>query len=291
MRASDRAAGNPNSAVPHPRSQHHVAGRMTVGAAAHPAVPPHWQPRPVRTMLIAVVAAICGGGLLWWAQTEWAHQRRGVAVTIAGWGVIVVGGALMALLMGAGLLHSRADEDGNEVTLLPSRSVDVIARLLLVVMTVCGVAGLVVWWRGGAELAEFSGRQQTRWVMASMLLAALGVVSSPLWCRTVGPLGYLRLSRSGVSYRQGFGTVELLWRQIAEITDEYPSRRKLPCPITFRVAGGGLKVFVPGAFGRDPAEIYWMVHHYWKHRDDRGELGDGQTLQRLNGRQFSALPR
>jgi hypothetical protein len=291
MRAPYRAARTPNSAVPQRGPLHRSASGRTGGATAHPAVPPHWQLRPARMMLIAVIAAICGGGLVWWAHTEWAHQRRGVAVTIGGWGVIVGGAALMAMLMSAGLLRSRADEDGDAVTLLPSRSVDVIARVLLVVMTVCGVAGLVVWWRGGAELAAFSGRQQIKWVMASALLAALGVVSCPWWFRAVGPLGYLRLGSSGVTYRQGFGTVELLWKQIAEITDEYPSRRKLPCPITFRLAAGGLKVFVPGAFGRDPAEIYWMVHHYWTHRDDRGDLGDGQTLRRLNDREFSGLRR
>jgi hypothetical protein len=156
----------------------------------------------------------------------------------------------------------------------------------MVVMALCGVIGLLVWWRGGADVAEFSGRQQLRMGIASGLLAAVGLVSCPRWFGHVGPLGYLQLSPSGVRYAQGFRTVRLSWSDIAEVGDEYPSSRKLPCPITFRLRTGGLKVFVPGAFGDNPAGIYWMIREYWEHTARREELVDGRAAERLPGRDF-----
>jgi hypothetical protein len=231
-------------------------------------------------MAIAVIGALVGGALLWWARSEWSQHRLAVAVSIGGWGVLVAGGAVMAFLMNAGLLSHATSWDADGLTVLPSRGLELLARVLLVAMAVCGV-----------DVAEFSHRQQTKWLIASALFAVVGLASCPRWFGRVGPLGYLQLSPWGVEYAQGFGTVHLSWPEIADVVDDYPSSRKMPCPITFRLSAGGLKVFVPGAFGSDPAEIFWMVRHYWQTPDRRGELCGGHAVARLSGRDFSTALR
>jgi hypothetical protein len=262
-----------------------------MGRADTSAAPEHWRLRPVRTMIISVIALLAGAGIVCWASAEWSKHYLGVAVSLAGWGLTVLAGAAMAFLMNVGVLRGDVAEVGDGMVLLPSRTLDVIARFATVVMAVSGVVGLVVWWRGGAEMAELSARQHGRWALASLLLAGVGLSACPRWFTRLGPLGSLRLSPAGVEYKQGWSTVRLAWQDIAEIIDEYPSKRKMPCPITFRLQAGGLKVFVPGAFARDPAQIYWMIQHYWRHPDRRTELSDGQAMQRLRRSDFSSVLR
>jgi hypothetical protein len=258
------------------------------GRTSTSAAPEHWRLRPRRTMGISVLAAMAGAGILCWASAEWSKHYLGVAVSLAGWGLTVLAGAAMTFLMNAAVLHGDVADAQDGLVLSPSRTLDVIARLATAVMAVSGVVGVVVWCRGGAEMAELSTRQHSRWVLASVLLAGVGLSACPRWFTRLGPLGSLRLSPAGVEYKQGWSTVRLAWRDIAEVIDEYPSKRKMPCPITFRLRSGDLKVFVPGAYGRDPAQIYWMIQHYWRHPDRRTELPDGQAGQRLRRGDFSS---
>ena len=39
----------------------------------------------------------------------------------------------------------------------------------------------------------------------------------------------------------------------------------------------GADFYVPNGVG-----LYWAVRHYWRHPEDRVELGDGRALQRLS---------
>ena len=129
----------------------------------------------------------------------------------------------------------------------------------------------------------FSGGVVFRSLMAALLglslLGLIGLVRSR-------ESGRLRLTPAGIEHATLLGSRSATWDQITDIADVAANRAHNPIVLTIPDAKP-IVVSNADRYGDAGPAVYWMVRHYWKHPEDRGELTDGRALARLVAAQFA----
>jgi hypothetical protein len=96
----------------------------------------------------------------------------------------------------------------------------------------------------------------------------------------------LRLTPDGIENANIFQTRQGSWDDVTDVSDETANKNaRQPISILMKDAK---PILIQNASGYAPsgAALYWMVRHYWKHPEDRGELTDGHALERLRNEDF-----
>lgn len=96
----------------------------------------------------------------------------------------------------------------------------------------------------------------------------------------------IRLTANGFELFDGATLVSGTWSETANIAATRPNR-KYAREITFTADDGEQQKFGSSAgFTPGGVALYWMIHHYWKHLEDRVELTDDRALERLRDERF-----
>ena len=120
---------------------------------------------------------------------------------------------------------------------------------------------------------------------ALCLISVIGLISG---VRRKG-VGYLKFTPAMIEIADVLRTRLLEWDDVVDVRDHASNtkaNRAGPSVVLCLRDGseqviGGLNLYVPGG-----AALYWLVRHYWKHPEDRGELVDDRALQRLKQGQY-----
>jgi hypothetical protein len=95
-------------------------------------------------------------------------------------------------------------------------------------------------------------------------------------------VGYVKLTPAGIEIADIFTTTPVAWKDVESIDDHAESKKSRKA-VVIKHSGGtesvidGADFYVPNGVG-----LYWAVRHYWRHPEDRVELGDVRALQRLS---------
>lgn len=125
-------------------------------------------------------------------------------------------------------------------------------------------------------------------VFAGPAIACLGLIGVIL----VRPgVCSVRLTPQGFEFAEAFTRKRGAWSEVVNMTDEAPAGVYANTPIVMVLAGGETKmlkeamVFTPNA-----SVLRALVQLYWQHPECRGELTDGQALERLRSEQLLGKP-
>lgn len=247
----------------------------------------NWRRHPVKVAFVAVFGAASGLLLLVLAFAEGIRKHDlGEAVALIGWAFLCLTGATLMVLTYGGYIGCRVEREDDAVVLRPALVLDLLGRFALIVMTVAGIVGIGAWWHGELHVSDsvFDHRQETRWIFASAVMAAVGVWTCPRWFSRRGVMGYLRLDAGGLEYRQGRRTIDIAWNAITAIADTAVRGKDQPSPITFTCTDGEAITYAANVFGRDAALIYWALRYYWLHPDRRTDFETAAAAERLLAR-------
>jgi hypothetical protein len=100
--------------------------------------------------------------------------------------------------------------------------------------------------------------------------------------------GYVRLTPRGFELANLVLTQEGTWDDVVDITDEYLDKQARHHTVFVMKEGKPKVLKNTSGFVPSGAALYWMIRHYWKHPEDRGELTDGIAIERLRKEQFVA---
>jgi hypothetical protein len=178
----------------------------------------------------------------------------------------------------------RATADSTGLTLRADRTFSAIMLIAFVVAIPLGLAIVVLTLTGQLHMFPTMGGKITSVALAAAIsvTAAVGLIS--VWRR--GGVGYVRLAPADIEIADIFTTTSVAWNDV-ETIDDYAESKKTRKAVVIKQAGGtesvidGADFYVPNGAG-----LYWAVRHYWRHPEDRPELGDGRALQRLSEGQF-----
>lgn len=161
---------------------------------------------------------------------------------------------------------------------------------LMVIGMLVGIAGSLVLAiyvpRGGIDIPMSQGMQTF-----SPFIAWFGVATGVLGLYTMlrrGGVGYVELTTDGIDIANAAFTESVQWDDIADVKDVAESKKTRKA-VVFELQDGREKVidgadfYVPGG-----TAFYWMMRHYWRHPEDRGELSDERALDRLARNRFVA---
>ncbi|WP_349270033.1 hypothetical protein MPNTM1_00658 [Mycolicibacterium parafortuitum] len=245
--------------------------------------PPHWRPNLTAWTWVGVVVFVVGTIYCVVRAATSVAQGSVLGALIAGGLALMCVGLLAVLAVTFTVSAARYRESGGSATTL---------RVNPVIAVLYGVA------LAGAVLASslyviFSGRESVRmlfgadevvrFLMAALLgISLLGLIGL---VRSREP-GRLRLTAAGVEHATFLGTRSAGWNQITDIADSAGNRALNPIVLTVRDAKP-IVVSNADRYGDAGPAVYWLVRHYWRHPQDRGELADGRALQRLAAAQFT----
>lgn len=259
---------------------------------SQPQPPQNWHRRPVKMTLLALFSAICGLTFLVMAYSEGIRAHRlAEAAALIGWASLSLTGATVMVLIYGGFVESRVEQADDAVVLRPALILDLLGRFALIVMAVAGIVGIGAWWHGELHVSDslFDHRQETRFIYASALMAAVGFWTCPRWFSRRGVVGYFRLDARGLEYRQGRRTIEIAWDAITAITDVAVRGKGQPYPITFTCSDGEALTYAANSFGRDAALVYWALRFYWLNPHRRSEFDTAAAAERLLARDVKPL--
>jgi len=253
--------------------------------------PPHWRASPKRVLLASPFVLPLIPLLARWAVGQFSAGYHLLAFASAALSLVIGLGMVVALAATFGLARGRVHSDADGLTVAPARWLDITVRVLCILVTAAAVAGVVLWWRGDLAVLhlESSRRGGTTTVgIMSVIVAAAGLFTAPRWFSTSGVMGEIRLTPATLTIINGGRTTTVGWDDIAAISDDYGARRQIACPLVVRLATGRSRIVNLAAFSSDPAELYWLLEHYWRNPADRAQLAIGHAAVRLAGREFSA---
>ncbi|MDQ2638886.1 MAG: hypothetical protein M3Y83_18655 [Actinomycetota bacterium] len=221
------------------------------------------------------------------AQTATALNRGDfVATTITGGLAVCSLGLVLAIVVGkvrSNTLRGIADATGT--TLRPDPVAVWLIGISFVGALVSSASFVTFVSLGEADVPFNSPGREWR---ALALMSALLVLSAGGLIALIKRRGsgYLVLGPLGFENSDIVHTRKGTWDEVLDVTDQAPQKpSRHPICIVMK---DDKPIVVQNASGYAPsgAALYWMVRHYWKHPENRGELTDGRALDRLRNEQF-----
>ena len=250
--------------------------------------PDNWRDRP-----IAFVFGLLLFGASAVVATAWTVDRlqRGEYLTAA----ITAGGAVFGFCFGLATvlrrfrpttLRGTADAT-HGTTLLPDRVSAWLAAIALAAAVPSGLLYVTYVPQGRVDLPLSPGQK----IFSPILIGAIVVIAAIGLCSMARRRGngHIRLAEREFEFADVMFRQRGSWADVTDISDVTPGKQQAPQPIVF-VMKEARPIVIKNAdgYGPDGAALYWMVRHYWKHPEDRAELGDGRALERLRDKQFAA---
>jgi hypothetical protein len=188
-------------------------------------------------------------------------------------------------LVSRGHTSLRADHGPAGTRLRADRTFSGIGLAAFGIFIPAGIVFVTFTLTGGLEMFPSRRGQIVAVVLATLAVgtAIAGLLSA--WRR--GGIGYVELKPSGIDIANIKSTDSVAWADVADVADHSEVNKKTRNAIVLRLTDGtektidGADFYVPRGVG-----LYWMVRHYWRHADDRGELTDARALRRLDEGRF-----
>ena len=248
--------------------------------------PPNWPAGRRRAWLLMVAAVVLFApivGYAVWALLRGHYLTAVTAVGIVAWPLIMVGYLLLVL---AGRTSVRATCAAAGTTLRPGGALAAAMGLGLACFLPAGIAYLVFVPSGQILVPLTQG-----WRFLSLIAMGLAVGLAiwtvfVFWRRRAIGTGVVRLTPTGVDVTTAVSTESAVWDDVVDVKDGTEGKKTRTAIVLCRVDGSelvldGADFYVPKGVG-----LYWMVHHYWRHPEDRAELADGRGLDRLRDERF-----
>lgn len=246
--------------------------------------PPDWRRSKGIGWVLVLLSFVVAGVYCVLGAAAALHGSYLTTAVSVGWAAFLLLLALVAGLVMAGRLVPQIDSERMGLTLRPDRVFSVLI-LAGVVATIPSTLIFVVFAPMGA--IDFATTRALRvfWpICAAMLLVIVITGLVRAWRR--GGVGHVTLTPAMVENADVMKTMLFEWDDVVEVCGHAESMRAHR-PVVLRLRNGdeavigNANVFVPGG-----AALYWMVRHYWRHPEDRGELVDDRALQRLRQGQY-----
>ncbi len=248
--------------------------------------PPGWpagRRRGYRVLLVAMV--VFSPGIVYGV---WAFARGHVLTAIAAFGFIALPVIMLGylLLVLAGRTSLRASSSAAGTTLRPDRLLAGALGLGLACFIPAGVAFLV-FVPTGQIIVPLTPGWRIGTLIAMGFAVAIAVRLVIVWWQKRGiGMGSVQLTTTGVEVTTAVSAESTHWSDVIDVSDETEAKKTRTVIVLHRKDGteqvlDGADFYVPKGIG-----LYWMVHHYWRHPEDRAELTDGRALERLRAERF-----
>jgi hypothetical protein len=242
--------------------------------------PDNWRPGGRRLAFVtAAVAVFVGLGVYFGIRNLLRGQPLSALVIL---GVLLPFVLILIAVhrVASGRTALRDNTDPTGTTLRADRGFSLLVVLALAVLIPVGVFMVLTTVTGDLQLfTSARGRVVSVVLMsAATLIAAGGLISA--WRR--GGIGSVTLTSDGVEIADIVRTTNVSWDGVVAV-DDHSDSKKTRKAVVLRCSDGGESV-IDGAdfYVPNGAGLYWMVRHYWRHAQDRGELTDGRAVQKLS---------
>jgi hypothetical protein len=246
--------------------------------------PEHWPKKPVKLMLgLALFGAGGVFGCVW--TVIFVNRADYVTAAIAGgFSVFALTFTLAAARPICGWVSTRVTSDPMGTTIRGDFIALALVTISFVAAVPSGTLYIIFVPRGEVTFVTSRGEQIfTPYLIAiAVLCSAAGLIA--LIVR--GGYGYVQLTPHGFEYADILFTRQGAWADVTAITDDANDKYK-PFPVVI-VMKEGSPLVINSAPGYTPngVGLYWMIRHYWRHPEHRGELTDGRAIERLRNEQF-----
>lgn len=245
--------------------------------------PPHWRRNVSAWTWVGVVVFVAATVYCVVQAATSVARGSTLGTLIAGGLAVMCVGLLSAVAVTFTGADTRCRESDSSATTLRVHPMIAVLYGIALAGAVLG-SSLHTIFSAREEVGEvFSGGGVFRSLMAALLAVSLfGLIGL---VRSREP-GRLRLTPAGVEHATLLGTRSATWEQITDIADTAGNRAMNPIVLTVRDAKP-IVVSNADRYGDGGPAVYWMVRHYWKHPEVRGELADGRALARLVAAHFA----
>ncbi|MFL0285657.1 hypothetical protein ACJEIK_01140 [Mycobacterium sp. SMC-16] len=123
------------------------------------------------------------------------------------------------------------------------------------------------------------------------VLLVISLIGLGFMARTRGrPAPGLRLSADGVDYTDCYAPFTLAWDEISDITGLAPKGKTYYRPVVLELHGDRPPAVInnASAWAPDGVVLFWLIRHYWRYRQDRGELSNDVAIERLRDGRVTA---
>lgn len=212
-------------------------------------------------------------------RTHWLAATICLAAVVVS--LIIVAGIAWVMM---GRTKLRASVDAGGTTLSPAPMSKYFVVLLVAMIVGCGLFLML-----GSQVQDdlpATARDRGK-VIALLVGSVLGLGLMARARRKSAPI--LRLSADGVDFTDSYTTFTLAWNEIRDITGTAP-RSKTYRPVVFEVHREAPPAVInnASAWAPDGAALFWLIRHYWRHSQDRGELSNGIAIERLTSGSITA---
>lgn len=235
--------------------------------------------------------------LIWAATSAWSgrYVTAVVALSLTVWWFIALR-TPFAMTMAT----PECSYDANGTTLRPDRRLEQLGRQVCVLgIPTCAAMGLLGIYdmvHQGISPLHLSDGDNPIEVIGRLYKLAFGLgtfVFVIYWhsMRRNG-MAWLRLNADGYQFLDGLHTGNGRWSDLAAVTNQLDGVRGRFTPLVFKSTDGSVASIESSAMysGPDGRPLYELVRYYWQHPESRGELTDGQALERFTRYRDDAKP-
>jgi hypothetical protein len=243
-------------------------------------------------MKVLPIAILCGlfFGALGALSVTWAVLciARGdfiTAVVLVGAAAFCIGFIIPFAKIVPGKVRPRGQVDHEGTTIRPDRGIDIPVQVSLFGLFLAG--GLFAVFAPLGKL-DIPVPHEMRFYLP-FVGAVAAITTAPILVRNLrrGSTKYLRMTPGGFELVQGWQPRCGDWAQVVDVTDEAPSQSAAtPNAIVVVMSDGSAPTMAAASFTPDGRALRELVRFYWQHSERRGELTDGQALQRLRDEPF-----
>lgn len=235
--------------------------------------------------------------LIWAGASAWSgrYVSAVVALGLAAWWF----NALRAPFTTA-TAHAERSYDANGTTLRPDQRLEHVGRMTYVLgIPVCAAMGLLGIYdmvHQGISPMHVSDGDNPVDVIGRLYKLVFGMcafVLIPFWLsQRKNGMGWIRLDSDGYRFLDGLNKGGGRWNDLEAVTDQLDGARGRFTPLVFRSADGSIASIESSAMyaGPDGRPLYELVRYYWQHPESRGELTNGQALERFTRYRDDAAP-
>lgn len=250
--------------------------------------------RGLQKSVLGGAVVVC---LIWAGASAWSgrYVTAAVAVGLAAWWFNALR-APFAMTTAA----PECSYDANGTTLRPDQRLERVGRMTYVLgIPACaamGILGIYDMVQQGISPLHASAGDNPVEVIGRLYKLAFGVcafVLIPFWLsQRKNGMGWIRLNADGYQFLDGLKTGSGRWGDLEAVTDQLDGVEGRFTPLAFRSTDGKVTSIESSAMyaGPDGRPLYELVRYYWQHPESRGELTDGQALERFTRYRDDAAP-
>lgn len=241
--------------------------------------------RRVQKSVLGAAVAVC---LIWAVYSAWAgrYVTAVVALGLAAWWFNALRTPFAMATAAAGCTY-----DANGTVLRPDQRLERAGRMTYVLgIPACAAMGLLGIYdmvqQGISPLHISDGDSPVEGIarLYKLVFGVCAFVLIPFWLsQRKNGMSWIRLNADGYQFLDGLKRGSGLWSDLAAVTDQLDGVEGRFTPLAFRSTDGKVTSIQSSAMyaGPDGRPLYELVRHYWQHPESRGELTNGQALERF----------